>query len=92
MPLTKQKRIAKHLESLGADIIVGNTGYTIQSIEMINDTLVCYSLGNLLSGHYAADSRISAMIDFDLDVVESSNEKRQKQHLGNFNPISRFRK
>jgi poly-gamma-glutamate synthesis protein (capsule biosynthesis protein) len=71
----EQKRIANYLESLGVDIVVGNTGYTIQPIEKINDTLVCYSLGNLLSGHYAVDSRISAMVHFNLKVTKSLTEK-----------------
>ena len=72
----EQKRIANYLESLGVNIIVGDTGYVIQPIEKINDTLVCYSLGNLLSGHYAVDSRISAMLDFNLKVTKSLTEKK----------------
>lgn len=72
----EQKRIANYLSSLGVNVVVGNTGYTIQPIEMINDTLVCYSLGNLLSGHYAVDSRISAVVDFNLKVSKSLTEKK----------------
>lgn len=72
----EQKRIATYLSGLGVDIVVGNTGYTIQPIEMINNTLVCYSLGNLLSGHYAIDSRVSAMVDFDLKITKSNTEKK----------------
>ena len=72
----EQKRIANYLESLGVDIIVGDTGYVIQPIEKINDTLVCYPLGNLLSGHYAVDSRISAMVDFNLKVTKSLTDKK----------------
>ena len=72
----EQKRIATNLSRLGANIVVGNTGYTIQPIEIIDETLVCYSLGNLLSGHYAVDSRISAMVDFNLKVTESGSDKK----------------
>ena len=71
----EQKRIAKHLAELGVDIVIGNTGYTIQPIELIGETLVCYSLGNLLSGHYAIDSRISAMVDFNLKITESKDKR-----------------
>lgn len=64
----EQKRIANYLSDLGVNIVVGNTSYTIQPIEVIGDTIVCYSLGNLLSGHIAIDSRISAMVDFKIKV------------------------
>lgn len=72
----EQKRIASYLSDLGVNIVVGNTGYTIQPIEMINNTLVCYSLGNLLSGHYAVDSRISAMVDFNLKLTKNDTETK----------------
>lgn len=71
----EQKRIAKYLSELGVNIVVGNTGYTIQPIEIMGETLVCYSLGNLLSGHYAIDSRISAMVDFNLKITESKDKR-----------------
>ena len=66
----EQKRIVDYLSSLGVDIIIGNTSYAIQPIEIINNTLVCYSLGNLLSGHTSIDSRISAVVDFNLKVTK----------------------
>ena len=72
----EQKRIANYLADLGVNIVVGNTGYTIQPIEIIGETFVCYSLGNLLSGHIVIDSRISAMVDFNLKITESSTEKK----------------
>lgn len=65
-----QKEIATKLSELGANIVVGNSYNGIQPIEMINNTLVCYSLGNLLSGHTLIDSRISAMVDFDVKVID----------------------
>ena len=71
----EQKRIAKYLSELGVNIVVGNTNYTIQPIEIVGETLVCYSLGNLLSGHYAVDSRISAMVDFNLKITESKDKR-----------------
>ena len=70
MVTEEQKRVAKYLSDLGVNIIVGNTGYSIQPIEKINDTLVFYSLGNLLSGHNAIDSRISSVVDFNLKVTK----------------------
>lgn len=72
----EQKRIANYLANLGVNIVVGNTGKTIQPIEIIDETLVCYSLGNLLSGHIAIDSRISAMVDFNLKITKTNTEKK----------------
>ena len=72
----EQKRIAKYLAELGVSIVVGNTGYTIQPVEIIDETIVCYSLGNLLSGHFAVDSRISAMVDFNLKVTKSNTSTK----------------
>lgn len=66
----EQKRVAEYLSNLGANIIVGNTGHSIQPIEKINDTLVFYSLGNLLSGHNSIDSRISSVVDFNLKITK----------------------
>lgn len=72
---TKQKEIATYLSELGVDVVIGNTGYSIQDIDKINNTLVFYSLGNLLSGHVAVDSRISAIVDFDLVLTKNKEEK-----------------
>lgn len=72
----EQKRIAKYLSELGVNIVVGNTGYTIQPVEIIDETIVCYSLGNLLSGHSAVDSRISAMVDFNLKITKSNTSTK----------------
>ncbi len=66
----EQKRIVEYLSNLGVNIIVGDTSYSIQPIEIINNTLVCYSLGNLLSGHSSIDSRISSVVDFNLKITK----------------------
>ncbi len=72
----EQRRIAKYLSDNGVHIVVGNNGYTVQPVEVIGETLVCYSLGNLLSGHISVDSRISAMIDFKLVVTKSNTSSK----------------
>ncbi len=72
---SKQKEIATYLSELGVNVIIGNTGYSIQPIEKINDTLVFYSLGNLLSAHTLVDSRISMIPDFDIILTEIDGNK-----------------
>lgn len=69
-----QQKIVNYLVSLGVNIIVGNTGNTIEPIEIIDNTLVCYSLGNLLSGHAYTDSRISAIVDFELNITKKGTD------------------
>lgn len=72
---TEQKEIVTYLKELGVNIIVGNTGYSIQPIELKDNTLVFYSLGNLLSGHTSIDSRISMVVDFNVKVTKDGEEK-----------------
>ncbi len=48
-PTAVQKEQAKYLASLGVDVIIGNHPHSIQPVEWIDNTLVIYSLGNLLS-------------------------------------------
>lgn len=70
-----QKEIATYLSELGVNIVIGNTGYSVQPIEMKNNTLVFYSLGNLLSGHTSIDSRISMVVDFGVKVTKDGEKK-----------------
>ena len=48
-PVQEQKTIAKYLASLDVDIIIGCHPHVIQPIDIIDDTLVIYSLGNFVS-------------------------------------------
>lgn len=49
VPNETQKSTAKYLSSLGVNLIIGAHPHVIQPIEYVNDTLVIYSLGNLIS-------------------------------------------
>lgn len=51
-PTAYQKDMATYLASLDVDIIIGTHPHVIQPIEWIDDTLVIYSLGNLISAQY----------------------------------------
>ena len=48
-PSERQKEIAQRLADSGASIIFGNANNSIQPIEWIDDTLVFYSMGNVLT-------------------------------------------
>lgn len=48
-PNAEEKKIAKFLADNNVDIVIGNHAHCIQPIEKINNTVVYYALGNLMS-------------------------------------------
>ncbi len=70
-----QKEIATYLSEIGVNIVIGNNSFVVEPIEKINNTLVFYSLGNLLSGHTSIDSRISMVVDLDVNVAKTGDKK-----------------
>ena len=55
-PTPYQLDMAQYLASLDVDIIIGTHPHVIQPITFIEDTLVIYSLGNLISAQYQNDN------------------------------------
>lgn len=55
----EQIDVANYLSSLGVDILIGNGLYSIQPIDKINNMLVIYSSGNLISNFSVVDSDTS---------------------------------
>ena len=51
-PTEYEKDMAEYLASLDVDVIVGTHPHVIQPVTWIDDTLVIYSLGNLVSAQY----------------------------------------
>lgn len=70
-----QKQIATYLSELGVNILIGNNSNVVEPIEKVNNMVVFYSLGNLLSGHTSIDSRISMISDFDVEVIKTGDKK-----------------
>ena len=60
-PTAYQKDMAQYLASLDVDIIIGTHPHVIQPITFIDDTLVIYSLGNLISAQYQ-DANYNKMV------------------------------
>ena len=80
-PNTYQKDMAKYLESLGVDVIIGTHPHVIEPIEWINNTLVIYSLGNLISAQYQDDNyskTVGLMTSFDIEKKITNNNKQIK--------------
>ena len=74
-PTGEQERVAEALASSGAvDVIVGHHAHVVQPVEFIDDTLVIWGLGNLLSnqgaGCCSARSQDGVVISFRLVSVD----------------------
>jgi gamma-polyglutamate biosynthesis protein CapA len=52
----EQRALATTLSELGVDIIIGHHPHVVQPIERIGDTLVLYSLGNLIFDQYFSEA------------------------------------
>lgn len=64
VPNSYQKDAAAYLASLGVDVIVGTHPHVVQPIEFIEDTLVIYSLGNMVSAQEETSTRVGLMAAF----------------------------
>ncbi len=69
---SKQKEIATYLSSLGVNIIIGAHPHVIQPVEMINNTLVFYSLGNFISAQDTDDKLTGALASL---IVKKEDNK-----------------
>jgi poly-gamma-glutamate synthesis protein (capsule biosynthesis protein) len=57
-PSPRQQSIAQALAHAGADLVIGHGPHVLQPVEWVGETLVAYSLGNLLFDQlYPADCR-----------------------------------
>jgi len=57
-PSPRQQSIAQALAHAGADLVIGHGPHVLQPVEWVRETLVAYSLGNLLFDQlYPADCR-----------------------------------
>lgn len=67
---SRQREIATYLASLGVDIVIGHHPHVVEPIEMIDDTLVIYSLGNFISAQRGVEKLTGMM--FSLDIVKTT--------------------
>lgn len=88
-PTDEQRRLAQLIADCGADAIIGMHPHVVQPIEWVtgvsgNQTLVAYSLGNLLSTMLNSYNLVGGILSFDIVINESS-----KPSIENviFNPV-----
>lgn len=51
-PDEQQRRVAALMASSGVDVIIGHHPHIVQNVEVIDDTLIIYSLGNYIFDQY----------------------------------------
>lgn len=66
-----QKEYAQFFADLGVDVIIGSHSHTLQSVEWVegkngHQTLVAYSLGNLISGMMEEETQLGGLLSFDI--------------------------
>lgn len=64
---TYQRDAAEYLASLGVDVIIGTHPHVVQPIEYIDDTLVVYSLGNMISAQVGLDKLVGGVVAFNVE-------------------------
>ena len=75
-----QKNVAKHLNEIGVDVIIGTHPHVIQTCEWytndVNDhkTLICYSLGNFISGQSKGNNMLGGLFQFNIVKTYDENE------------------
>ena len=72
-PSSGQKAIAKFLASEGVNLVIGNHAHSIQPVEMIDDTLVFYALGNFIAAQDTIDKQTGAIATFNINKDEEGN-------------------
>ena len=76
-PTEYEKDMANYLAELGVDIVIGTHPHVIQPITWIDDTLVIYSLGNLISAQYQDDNynkMVGLLTSLEINKTVKGNE------------------
>jgi poly-gamma-glutamate synthesis protein (capsule biosynthesis protein) len=81
-PTERQKQIARALADAGASIIIGNAPDAIQPVAWIDDTLIFYSMGNLITDRTEDSARLGLVGA----VTVTKTVQGNKQKIELFNP------
>ncbi len=65
-PNSNQKEVAKELADMGVNLIIGNHAHSIQPVEMIDDTLVFYALGNFIAAQDTPDRQTGVLVTLNI--------------------------
>lgn len=75
-PTQTQKNLAQLLADLDVDLVIGHHPHVIQPVQWIGDTLVYYSLGNLISAQDGTPRLIGMMgaVDIEKKITKAGKE------------------
>lgn len=66
-PSWYQRDAAQFLSEQGVDLIIGTHPHVIEPVEYVGDTLVIYSLGNLVSAQIEENTKVGMMVSLDIN-------------------------
>ena len=73
-PSWYQQDAAQFLADQGVDIIIGTHPHVIEPVEYVDNTLVIYSLGNLVSAQIEEDTKVGMMVSLDINKHVENNK------------------
>lgn len=73
-PNQQQIEYAKFLADLDVDLVIGTHSHCVQPIEWIDDTLVVYSLGNMISGQDTLLKQIGGIVALKVNKVKIGDD------------------
>lgn len=90
VPTSSNKAIARYLSSLGVDIVLGTYSHCLQPFEIIDNTVVFYSLGNFISNQgdlissigYKGIVGVLASMDITKTTYEDGTNEIKVDNLG----------
>lgn len=65
-PSSNQKQVARELSQMGVNLVIGNHAHSLQPVEMIDDTLVFYALGNFIAAQDTPDKQTGAIVTLNI--------------------------
>ena len=65
-PLSQTTKLARYLQHVGVDVIVGNHEHLVQNLEFVNNKLVTYCLGNFVSCSGVLEEPYDKMSDYSI--------------------------
>src|SRR5690625_1733869 len=92
-PTTRQRELARAMSDAGADIIIGHHPHVLQSMEVYNDTVIFYSLGNFVFDQGWTRTKNSAIVQYKLlqdgsgrfEITPLNIREAQPRPLSTFN-------
>ena len=77
VPTATQRDAAQFLADNGVDVIIGHHSHSVMPVEWIDDTLVIYSLGNMISAQDTTQKKVGLMAAFTInkEVVNGKTTK-----------------